>query len=162
MTTATPETREKIHGLIAQHCFTRELPERYVQMLVEHADVRAYQEGAVLFTEGMPADRFHLIVSGRVAILMHVPGRGDQVVDTVEDCETAGWSWLVPPYRWFFDARAVTDVLAVTVDAKALRALCDDDPAFGYLLLQRVTQVMLERMQAARIRLADVYGTGPS
>ena len=80
------------------------------------------------------------------------------MVDMVEACETVGWSWLVPPHRWFFDARAVTDVSAVTVDAAALRELCEADPAFGYALLQQVASVMLERMQAARVRLADVYG----
>ena len=91
---------------------------------------------------------------------MHVPGRGEGVVATVDEGDVVGWSWLVPPYRWFFDARAVTEVSAVSVDAGCLREKCDEDPALGYALMQRVAQVMYQRLQSARIRMLDLYGAG--
>lgn len=147
---------------LAAHCFTRGLSPTFVERIVEHATLRTYRHDEVLFREGAPATEFYLVVEGRVAIETHVPGRGRQMVDTVEACETVGWSWLVPPYRWFFDARAVTDLAAVTVDAVALRELCEHDPAFGYALMQQVAQVMLERMRSARVRLVDLYGTHPA
>lgn len=159
--TTSPSTATEVRDLIAQHCFTRDLAPHYVDEIVEHAEVRRYPEGSWLFTEGGAADEFHLLVDGRVAIQTHSPGRGDLVVDTVEACETVGWSWLVPPYRWFFSARAVTDVRVVTVDAAALRALAERDPALGFALMQQVASVMLGRMQAARVRLVDVYGIAP-
>jgi CRP-like cAMP-binding protein len=67
---------------------------------------------------------------------------------------------LVPPYRWFFDARAVTDVSAVSVDAGCLRAWSEADPALGYGLMQRVAQVMYHRLQSSRLRMLDLYGAG--
>lgn len=143
---------------LEQHCFTRDLPPSVRDVVAQHSRLRDFPEGTWLFREGSPATEFHLVVSGRVAVSMHTPGAGEQVVDTVEACETVGWSWLVPPYRWFFDARAVTDVTAVTVDAVALRDRAEDDPAIGYALLRAVNAVMLARLQAARVRLADVYG----
>jgi len=154
VTTTTDEVRD----LLATHCFTRDMPDEYVERVVAHAELVGVPAGTTLFREGQPAQQLYLLVEGRVSIEMHVPGRGEQVVDTVEPCETVGWSWLVPPYRWFFDARATTDVRTVQVDAAALRALAEDDPGFGYALMRRVAAVMLERMQAARLRLADVYG----
>ena len=63
---------------------------------------------------------------------------GDRVVDTVEAGEVVGWSWLVPPYRWFFDARAVDGGLGGQRRRACLRAKCDEDPALGYALMQRV------------------------
>lgn len=148
-----------LHEALAAHCFTRSLPPSFVDRIVEHATLRRYAQDEVLFREGASATEFHLVLEGRVAIETHVLARGTQVVDTVDACETVGWSWLVPPYRWLFDARAVTDVTAVTVDAVALRGLCEHDPAFGYALMQQVAQVMLERMRSARVRLVDLYGT---
>jgi CRP-like cAMP-binding protein len=150
-----------VRALLADHCFTRTLPEEYRARVARHARLQTFDDGVLLFREGEPADSFHLVVRGRVSLQMHVPGRGSVVVDTVEQCDTAGWSWLVPPYRWFFDARAVGEVLVVTVEATELRRLCEDDPAFGYLLLQQVSAVMLHRLQAARVRLADLYGLAP-
>jgi len=47
---------------------------------------------------------------------------------------------------------------AISVDADCLRAKADADPAFGYLLMKRLSAVVLDRLQATRIRLLDVYG----
>jgi CRP-like cAMP-binding protein len=143
---------------LEQHCFTRDLPIPVREAVAQHSRLQEFPAGTWLFREGSPAQEFHLVVTGRVAVSMYAPGAGEQVVDTVEACETVGWSWLMPPYRWFFDARAVTDVTAVTVNAEALRALAEADPAVGYALLRQVNTVMLARLQAARVRLADMYG----
>ncbi len=61
-----------------------------------------------------------------------------------------GWSWLVPPYTYFFDARAVTPVSATALDGACLRGKCEADPELGYQLLKRVTAEMYKRLQSAR------------
>jgi hypothetical protein len=69
-----------------------------------------------------------------------------------------GWSWLVPPHRWFFDGRAVDEVSALVLDGRCLRSKSDENPAMGYELLQQVAHVMYERLQSTRVRLLDLYG----
>jgi hypothetical protein len=76
----------------------------------------------------------------------------------MEDGEVLGWSWLVPPYRYFGDARAVTPVSATALDGTCLRGKCDADPELGYELLKRVTTVMYRRLECARVRMLDLYG----
>jgi CRP/FNR family cyclic AMP-dependent transcriptional regulator len=117
-----------------------------------------FREGEVLFRTGKPADTFYVIRKGRVNLEVHDPRHQAMVISTLGDGEVAGWSWLVPPYRWMFDARAVTPVSAVAFDGACLRGKCDEDPALGYALMQRVAQVMYERLQDARMRLLDLYG----
>ncbi len=117
-----------------------------------------FREGDVLFRTGTPADTFYVIRHGRVTLEVHDPRRQTMVVATLGDGEVAGWSWLVPPYRWMFDARAISEVSAVAFDGACLRGKCDQDPVLGYALMQRVAQVMYERLQDARIRLLDMYG----
>ena len=85
--------------------------------------------------------------------------RGAIVVETLDPGEIVGWSWLFPPYVWHFDARAVDDVRAVAFDGACLRGKCDQDPVLGYALMQRVAHVMYERLQDARMRLLDLYGS---
>src|SRR5438046_2229348 len=46
---------------------------------------------------------------------------GPLTIDTMEEGEVLGWSWLVPPYRYFGDARAVTPVSATALDGDCLR-----------------------------------------
>jgi len=79
-------------------------------------------------------------------------------VDTLDAGEVVGWSWLVPPYRWSFDGRAVAESSLVAFDGACLRGKCDDDPRLGYALMQRVSHEMFDELRAARVRLADLYG----
>ena len=70
-----------------------------------------------------------------------------------------GLSWAAPPFRYQFDARAIDEVEAVAVPTAPLRVALAEDPALGYLFLDRLAAVMLDRLQATRIRLLDLYGT---
>ena len=96
---------------------------------------------------------------GRVVLETFVPGRGALTIETLEEGDLLGWSWLFPPYRWHFDARALDLVRAVAFDGACLRGKIDDDHALGYELLDRFSPVMLERLQATRLQLLDVYGS---
>jgi len=69
-----------------------------------------------------------------------------------------GWSWLFPPYRWHFGASAVETTLALELDGPGVRSLCEHDPALGYLLVSRFMGLVVERLQATRLRLLDLWG----
>lgn len=114
--------------------------------------------GQYLCREGDPADRFFVVRRGRVAIEVHGPSSGTLVLDTADKGDVVGWSWLVPPYRSTFDARAAEATGVVAFDGACLRGKCEQDPRLGYELMQRVTQVMNERLVAAQVRLLDLYG----
>ena len=116
--------------------------------------------GETLFRQGDPADAFYVLRQGSVALEQFVPGRGPVVIETIEAGEVLGWSWLFQPYRWHFDARALTTVRATGFDGACLRGKCEDDPALGYELMGRFAQVLIERLQWTRLRLLDVYGDG--
>jgi CRP/FNR family transcriptional regulator, cyclic AMP receptor protein len=113
--------------------------------------------GERLFDEGGVADMFWLIEQGGVALDMRVPGRGDQIVETLGPGTVLGWSWLHPPYRWQFGAVARLATTAIAFDAASVRRRCDADPAFGYAMLRAFTPVIIERLQATRLRLLDLY-----
>lgn len=116
-----------------------------------------FRPGELLFREGDPADVFYVLRHGRVAIQMRTPTE-DVVLDTAHDGDVVGWSWLVPPYRWTFDARATEDTSAIAFDGSCLRQKCESDATLGFALLQRVVLVMSARLHSARVRLLDLYG----
>ena len=119
-----------------------------------------FAAGDRIFREGDAADAFYVIRHGSVALEAFVPARGPVMIETIEAGEVLGWSWLFPPYRWHFDARALSAVRATGFDGACLREKCDADPAFGYQLMGRFAQVAIERLQWTRLRLLDVYGDG--
>ena len=117
-----------------------------------------FDSGAHLFLEGDRADAFFAIRSGSVALEIAAPPRSALIVETLQGGDVLGWSWLFPPYRTMFDARALGVVRTIAFDGACLRGKCDQDPQLGYVLMKRFAEVMVERLQATRLRLLDVYG----
>lgn len=150
----------QMRQLLEEHPFFAGLGDAALDLVAGCATNVHVDAGDYLFRLGDPADRFYVVRRGRVALELHVPGGGQRVLDTVEDGQVLGWSWLVPPHVWFLDARAAQPTSAIALDGVCLRGKCDDDPALGYALMQRVAQVMYERLQSARVRLLDLYGGG--
>ena len=89
--------------------------------------------------------------------LLALPGQL-LVVETIGMGELLGWSWLFPPFKWAFGAVAATAVEAFEFDASAVRDRCAADPALGYELNQRITEVLAKRLRATRIRLITRSG----
>ncbi len=112
----------------------------------------------MILTANEAADRFYVVRRGKVAVEIDSP-HGSIVLETLGAGDILGVSWMLPPYRWTFDARAIDDTSAISIDAACLRAKCDDDPALGYELFKRFAGLVHNRLQATRLQLLDVYGS---
>ncbi len=149
---------ETIGELVAEHPLFSGLPADVAELVGGCSQNVAIAEGHFILEEGEAARTLYLLRRGHVALELHEPGRAPLVIERIGPGQVLGWSWLFPPYRWHFDARALEPIGAIAVDAECLRNKADADPAFGYLLMKRLSSVMLDRLQATRIRLLDVYG----
>jgi CRP/FNR family transcriptional regulator, cyclic AMP receptor protein len=150
---------QTLEGIISEHQFFKGLEDRYVKLVVGCAKNVRFVEGDVIFREGDPADYFYFIREGLVAVELMIPQRGFTTVQTVGEGDVLGWSWLMPPYRWRFGARALQPTRALAFDGKCLRGKCEEDHDLGYELLKRFTFVVTERLEATRLQLLDLYGT---
>ncbi len=77
------------------------------------------------------------------------------VVDVLGDGAVLGWSWLYPPFRWRFDARAAAPTTALALAADPLRQAKASDAELGHELMSRFTVVIIDRLQQTRVRLAE-------
>ena len=158
-----PRTRKDtamktLEGILAKHPFFSRLEPRYHQLVVGCASNVRFNAGEFLFHEGGEANTFYLIREGKVALEVVAPGHGSLTIETLGGGEMLGWSWLIPPYRWRFDARAVEGTRAIALDGKCLRAKCEEDHELGYELVKEVASTLGQRLDATRFRLLDIYG----
>jgi len=134
------------------------LPARHLDLIAGCARNEHVERGALLFREGADADRFFLIRKGAVALELPAPGRGPLRIETLHDADVAGWSWLFPPHRWKFDGRATAPTSVIAFDGGCLRGKCETDHELGHQLMRRFAACLVERLQATRLQLLDVYG----
>ncbi len=149
---------QSLEPLLRGHRFFAGLTADQLALLTGCATTAVFPAGAYLFREGEPAETFYLIRGGTVALEIAAPGRGAFVVQTLGEGDVAGFSWLLEPHTWEFDGRAGQRVVAVRMDGTCLRAKCDADPALGYELMRRFAALAVNRLQATRLQLLDVYG----
>lgn len=148
-----------LEELLASHPFLGGLDQGILDVIAGCARNVRFEAGAYICRESEPADSFYLLRHGRVALEMHTPARGAIAFQTLEAGEILGASWLVPPYRWDFDARAIELTRAFAFDAACLRDKCEADHHLGYELMKRFVPELVRRMQSARLQRADLYET---
>ncbi|HYA00181.1 MAG TPA: cyclic nucleotide-binding domain-containing protein [Candidatus Binatia bacterium] len=147
-----------IAELIAEHAFFEGLAESELTFLAGCAKNVHFDAGTRILAEGDEANTFYVIRTGKVALGYFQPERGNVVIETLRGGDVLGWSWLFEPYRWHFDADAAEPVSAMAFDGACLRSKCETDPRLCYQMTQRFAKVMMERLQATRLRLLDIYG----
>lgn len=149
---------EGLERIVGEHAFFAGLDEESSRLVSGCAKNVRFDAGQYLFHEGESADVFYLLRHGRVALEATTPERGPVTFQTVVAGEIVGVSWLIPPYRWTYDAKALEFVRAIAMDASCLRQKCEDDHDLGYEMMKRFVPVLVERLQATRLQILDVYG----
>jgi CRP-like cAMP-binding protein len=148
---------ETLEPIITGHPFFKDLDKKYITLVTGCASNVRFDGGKFIFREGEEAHQFYLIRQGKVAIEIFAPDRGHIVIETLDEGNILGWSWLIPPYQWHFDARALEATRAIALDGKCLRKKCEEDHDFGYEFLKRFAHIMEQRLAASRIQLLDLY-----
>lgn len=148
---------QTLEAHLTVHPFFAGLEPSSIQELAGFASYAHYERGKYLFHEGERAAHFYIINEGKVALETFAGERGAITIETIEAGEVLGWSWLFPPYRWHFGARVVEPTSAIVLDGGGLRAKCEEDHHFGYELTKRVAHIMMQRLQATRLQLLDLY-----
>ena len=147
--------QSKLAGIIASHPFLKDLDPHQRRLLADCAMEKTFETDELIFPEGDPANRFYLILEGKVVLESYVQERGRVEIQTIEAGDVLGWSWLMPPYYWQFDARAIEPTKAVFFYGTPLREEAENDHEFGYQLYKRIAAIMLKRLQATRRRLLE-------
>jgi CRP-like cAMP-binding protein len=150
-------TASSLATYLAQHPVLKALPSDHIALIVSCASEQQIPAQRRIFEHDKDADAFYIVRSGKVTI--EVPSLGGEPlsIQTLGPDSILGWSWLLPPYRYMFDARAAIATTVVAVDGKRLRDECERDPRLGYQILKLFAALMAERLNAARITAMRHY-----
>jgi len=145
---------------LAQHAFFVGLSDEHINLIASLATAARYGAQQRVFKYDTDADRFYVLRDGKVGVEIPAVSGEPLRIQTVGNGGVLGWSWLIPPYRWAFDARALSPSEIVVLDGARLRAECEMDPRLGYELLKRFAALMAERLNASRMAAIRHYTGG--
>lgn len=140
---------------LATHPFLRGLKRQQLDLISQGAEELIFEPGDIIFREQEPASHFYLIEAGELALDSYVPHDGYAPIQRIGAGHVLGWSWLLAPFLWQFRAQAVKQTRVLRLDGAHALICCERDHELGYTLLKRVTQVVIERLQATRRRLVE-------
>ena len=148
-----------LEDLLAESPFFAGLPDAQLALVAGCGRTLRAHPDVHLFREGEAAERFFLIREGALALEVEAPGRGPLVIQTLHAGDVAGWSWLFAPHRWQFDGRVTEPSALIVFDGRCLLAKCEADHELGYQLMRRFAATAVDRLQATRLQLLDVYAS---
>ena len=146
----------RLREALAGQDFFAGLEGELLESLAGCARLEEFAPGQRLLSVDAPAETFYLLLSGSVCLSVPLPGGADLTIETLSAGQMLGWSWLSPPYRCQFDARAMEQGWTVSFDAECLRQRMESNPALGFALMARFVPVISERLHATRLRILEL------
>ncbi|MEI6332963.1 MAG: cyclic nucleotide-binding domain-containing protein [Methylococcaceae bacterium] len=142
---------------LSTHDFFSEFNGDDLKFLCEYSSTYEIKMGHILFRQGETADKFYLIRNGRISLQMPAIMGPTLEIQTLDKDQVLGWSWLISPYKWNFQAKAEEDSELLQFDGVAILARCEQEPKFGYELLKKFAVLMSEGLNAARQKMMDEW-----
>ena len=146
---------DQIYPSVAALAFFKGMTEPQLQLLAASAMQVTFQPGESILREGEPANRFYLILEGRVELASEVKEHNHLPVHTLGPGDNLGWSWLFPPYYLHFSAHALEPVKAIFFYGTRVRQQCEEDHELGYQLMKRVAEALIQNLTATKEQLLE-------
>ncbi|HEY7942669.1 MAG TPA: cyclic nucleotide-binding domain-containing protein [Candidatus Limnocylindrales bacterium] len=147
-------------ALLSKTRFAAGMSPDVVKRLAALADVADVPAGSQVIREGEPIAALGVVVSGRIALRLNVPGVGPQTILTVDDGDVFGWSAVMPGSRSTSTGTALVPTQALLFERERLLAAMAEDCELASAVYQRMLKVVARRLAATRVQLLDLYQVG--
>ncbi len=142
---------------LSSHEFFSGFNDDILKFLCECSSMHEIKKGQILFRQGENADKFYVLRNGCISIQMPAIMGPNLEIQALGKNQILGWSWLIPPFKWSFQAMAEEDSELFMFDGTAILARCEREPKFGYELLKKFAALMSMRLDAARQKMMDEW-----
>jgi CRP-like cAMP-binding protein len=124
---------------------------KHLEKLTALGSVVRFSKDQIIFQEEDDDTQFYVLLSGRVALELGYAGR-QVLIDTLHAGDELGWSAVLGQKKQF-RARALEFVEASAFEVADLRGAFDANPYFARTFLERLSDVIAQRLQNTRRQL---------
>ncbi|MGE5257318.1 MAG: Crp/Fnr family transcriptional regulator [Hyphomicrobiales bacterium] len=164
-------------SLLSQFGFFADLPVRILADVAEESQLMSFEPSTVIYRPGDVADMLYGIVEGEVelslevlekdleaevefeeAVRLRMREKASQIaVDTARPGHVVGWSALTGKRRRTVTATCSLPTKAVAIPTPDLIAMCEGNHTLGYVLMKRLADIILKRLDNRNKRLIEVW-----
>lgn len=138
--------------LIRRYPYFSGLSIEKINLLANMAEEIEIEKDRYFHHEGDDIDKVYIIVQGDVSLTTSLPQQDREVViNTLSTGDVFGWTSLLPPYTAGAGAKSVTDCHLISFRSTTLREIFEGDYQFGYTMMQKIAQVIRDRLDAVVI-----------
>ncbi len=134
--------------------------EKQLSDLAELVEGEHLQDGQIIFAQDDPADRLYVLLSGRVAIRFK-PHDGDMLTVTeIGQGGVFGWSAALGRRSYTSSAVCLQAGDALGLRGTDLRRLCEAQPETGVVILERLAEVIAQRLRSTHEQVVELLRLG--
>ena len=137
--------------------FLRGIDPVHLEQIADISEICEYDAQEILFHEGEVADYVYLVVTGKIVLELCPSTIYRKNLMSVGPGEMLGWSAFVEQCNYASTGIVVVPTQLIRMEGKRLRAICDNDPEFGYDFMHRIMRGLAKRLKTTWTQLADVY-----
>ena len=149
--------QENLLNYLTSHSIFTELGPEHLKILAQYAEEKEIAKGGLLFKQDDKAEHFYVIREGSITVEVPSVYGPPLEVQTIGPDGVLGWSWLIAPYTWAFEATANSESQVLVFDGKSVLAQCEEQPEFGFALMKQFAGLMSERLAQARIKMMESW-----
>lgn len=126
--------------------FFQGIPLEIIRLYAYLAEIKEYPANEPIVLEGEKSDRFYLVMTGRVAICEHHHERNFHLQTlSAEGLNYFGELALLAEFDWFFSARALTDVILLSITREAFHKVMEKYPDQLAITVSYIVNLRIKR-----------------
>ena len=137
---------------LSEFALFRNLPEELLEKVAKLGEEATFSEGESIFREGEQADKLHFLLEGKLVLKVKLTSRPESITVSAvsQQYESFGWSGIVPPYHYTASAICEVDCKVLMIPGDSFMELLKDNPAAGFVVMQRLTELIASRLRNSR------------
>jgi CRP-like cAMP-binding protein len=136
------------------------LSEKQLSDLAELVEGEHLQTGQIVFAQDDPADRLYVLLSGRVAIRFKPHDGETLTVTEIRQGGVFGWSAALGRRSYTSSAVCLEAGEALGLRGADLRRLCETQPETGVVILERLAEVIAQRLRSTHEQVVELLRLG--
>lgn len=136
------------------------LSDTQLSALAELSEGAHLQTGQTIFAQDDPADRLYVLLSGRVAIRFKPHDGETLTVTEIGRGGVFGWSAALGRRSYTSSAVCLEAGDALGLRGADLRRLCEMQPETGVIILERLAEVIAQRLRSTHEQVVELLRLG--